>query len=70
MDHLYQKIAEIKEKIKILASNLRLMRSENEVLSKENQKLRSTLHQNAAEIRYLKAQLTNYKEKLDDQAFN
>lgn len=70
MDHLYQKIAEIKEKIKILASNLRLVRSENEVLSKENQKLRSTLHQNAAEIRYLKAQLTNYKEKLDDQAFN
>ncbi len=70
MDHLYQKVAEIKEKIKILASNLQVMRSENEVLSKENQNLRSTLHQNAAEIRYLKAQLTNYKEKLDDQALN
>lgn len=66
---VYQKIDEIKEKIKQLTSNLEDLRSDNLALLQENQLLHKKLIQKDAEIRFLKSQLTNYKEKLDDQVF-
>jgi len=66
---IYQKIDEIKDKVKRLASNLEDLRSENLTLVQENQLLHKELIQRDAEIRFLKSQLTNYKEKLDDQVF-
>jgi len=66
---IYQKIDEIKDKVKRLASNLEELRSENLTLVQENQLLHKELIQRDAEIRFLKSQLTNYKEKLDDQVF-
>ena len=66
---VYQKLDEIKEKIRRLASNLEDLRSENLTLAQENQILHKKLIQKDAEVRFLKSQLTNYKEKLDDQVF-
>lgn len=66
---VYHKLDQIKEKIKLLASNLDVLRSENDSLVQENEQLKSNLKQNAAEIRFLKTQLTNYKEKIDEQVF-
>ena len=66
---LYQKLDEIKEKIKRLASNLEDLRSENLTLTQKNKVLHKKLTKKDAEIRFLKSQLTNYKEKLDDQVF-
>ncbi len=66
---VFFKLDEIKEKIKRLASNLEDLRSENLTLSRENQILHKKLTQKDAEVRFLKSQLTTYKEKLDDQVF-
>ena len=66
---LYQKLDEIKEKIKRLASNLEDLRSEKLTLTQKNKVLHKKLTKKDAEIRFLKSQLTNYKEKLDDQVF-
>lgn len=66
---LYQKLDEIKEKIKRLASNVEELRSENLTLTQRNQGLQKKITKKDAEIRFLKSQLTTYKEKLDDQVF-
>ncbi len=66
---VFLKLDEIKEKIKRLSFNVEELRSENLTLSRENQILHKKLSKKDAEVRFLKSQLTNYKEKLDDQVF-
>ena len=67
MKHLLSKLEAIKEKVKRLASNLEVLRSENHEIIEENKKLRIKLRKDAAEIRLLTTQLAHYKAKIEDK---
>ncbi len=65
---LSDKIADIKKKVRHLASKMDKLRSENKVLIEENRELRIKLQRDAKELKFMRHQLAVFKERLMNQS--